>query len=198
MYASRCLLRTRKPQHNEEKKTFTYYEKSEIKRTEYTARLKRVPLNNRVYVDESGINTWFYREYARATRGIIIEDTKPGTKFSRINVIGALYNGIHTALGWYKQSTDGEFFEYWFKKHLLPAIPKGSTIILDNARYHRKNELYKLARGKARILFLPPYSPDYNPIEKSWANMKRFLSNNMHNFKSVNSAIHYYFKVIGT
>jgi transposase len=38
---------------------------------------------------------------------------------------------------------------------------------MDNARFHRKKELRKIARGKARLLFLPPYSPDYNPIEKT-------------------------------
>jgi transposase len=156
--------------------------------------LKRVPLNNRVYVDESGVNTWFQREYARAMRGTIIEDTKPGIKFERVNIIGAVCNGKHSAIGCYKQSTGSELFEYWFKDFLLPVIPKGSTVIMDNARFHRKKELHKLARGTVRLLFLPPYSPDYNPIEKSWANMKRFLCNNMHLFKSVDSAIHYYFK----
>jgi transposase len=67
---------------------------------------------------------------------------------------------------------------------------------MDNARFHRKNELRKLAGGKVGLLFLPPYSPDYNPIEKTRANMKRFLCNNMHIFKSVDAAIHYYFNVI--
>jgi transposase len=56
---------------------------------------------------------------------------------------------------------------------------------MDNAPFHRKKELRRLARGKARLLFLPPYSPDYNPIEKTWANMKRFLCNNLTKFISV-------------
>ena len=158
--------------------------------------MKRVPLSNRVYVDESGINTWFQRIYARAERGSTIEDTKHGTKFKRVNIIGALCNGKHSAVGCYKHSTDSQFFEYWFNEYLLPTIPKGSTVILDNARFHRKNELYKLAKGKARLLFLPPYSPDYNLIKKTWANMKRFLCNNMNKFKSIETAIHYYFKFI--
>jgi putative transposase len=50
---------------------------------------------------------------------------------------------------------------------LLGEIPNGYTAIMDNARFHRKKELRKIARGKARLLFLPPYSPDYNPIEKT-------------------------------
>ena len=197
MYHSCDILCPRRPQHNPKKKTFTYYEKSEEKREEFTARVNRVPLCNRVYVDESGINTWYQRVYARAIRGEIINDTKHGVKFDRLNIIGALYKGKHPVIGCYKQSTDSNFFENWFKEYLLPAIPKGTTVILDNARYHRKKELHKLARGKVRLLFLPPYSPDFNPIEQSWSNMKRFLCNYSHNFNSVTSAVQYYFKIIG-
>lgn len=129
-------------------------------------------------------------------RGMIIEDTKAGIKFDRLNIIGAICNGNHYAVECYNQSTTSEFFEYWFKEFLLPAITSGSTVILDNARFHRKKELQKLARGKVKLLFLPPYSPDLNPIEKSWANMKQFLHNYMHIFKSVDSAVHYYFNII--
>jgi transposase len=79
---------------------------------------------------------------------------------------------------------------------LLREIPKGYTVIIDNAKFHRKKELRKLARGKVWLLFLPPYSPDYNPIEKTWANMKRFLCNNLKNFQSVGSCIYNYFGVV--
>ena len=95
----------------------------------------------------------------------------------------------------YKQATDSEFFECWFEACLLEEIPKGSTIILDNATFHRKEILRKIARGKARLLFLPPYSPDCNPIEKTWANMKRYLRGNLQDFQSVDSAIYDYFNV---
>jgi transposase len=66
---------------------------------------------------------------------------------------------------------------------------------MDNASFHRKKELRKIARGKVRLLFLPPYSPDYSQIEKSWANMKRFLCSNLKDFQSVDSCIYNYFGV---
>jgi transposase len=79
---------------------------------------------------------------------------------------------------------------------LLEELPKGYTVIMDNAAFHRKKELRKIARGKTRLLFLPPYSPDYNPIEKTWANMKRFLRNSLKDFQSVDFGIYNHFGLI--
>ena len=146
-------------------------------------------------MDECGVNTCLQREYARALRGEQIEDVKRGSKFERVNVIGAQCKGKPFAVECYKQTTNSEFFEQWFAGCLLAETPNGYTVIMDNAKFHRKAQLRKLARGKARLLFLPPYSPDYNPIEKTWANMKRFLCNNMQNFSSVDSAVYDYFGV---
>jgi transposase len=175
------------------KKTFTYYEKSQEKRAEYIAKLKRVPLNKRVYIDESGINTYMQRKYAHSVRGEIVEDIKRTQNFNRVNVIGALHNNKHFAVECYHQTTNSEFFETWFKNTLLNEIPQAHTVIPDNARFHRKKILKKPARGKAGLLFLPPYSPDYNRIEKSWANMKRFLCNNLQDFNLVDSTVYFYF-----
>jgi transposase len=135
------------------------------------------------------------REYARASRGVIIEDVTRGDKFERLNVIGAQCNNKYYALECYKQNTDSEFFESWFEAFLLEEIPNGCTVILDNATFHREKILRKIARGKARMLFLPPYSPDLNPIEKSWANLKYFLKNNLHDYESLEMAIYNYFGV---
>jgi transposase len=136
------------------------------------------------------------REHARAPRGEIIEDVKRGARFDRVNVIGALCGGVHFAVECFRQRTDHKFFEAWVEKCLLKVIPQGYTVIMDNASFHRKKELRKIVRGKVRQLFLPPYSPDYNPIEKTWANMKRYLRSNLQDFPSVDSAIYDYFGVI--
>ena len=136
------------------------------------------------------------REYARAPRGEIIRDVRRGEKFNCVNVIGALCDGAYIGVECYRHSTDAHFFESWFKECFLNKFPKGYTVIMDNAWFHRKKELRKMARGKVRLLFLPPYSPDYNPIEKSWANMKRFLGNYVHTYQSVESAVYDYFGVI--
>jgi hypothetical protein len=136
------------------------------------------------------------REYARAPRGEIIEDVKRGEKFERVNVVGALCNDGHFGIECCRQATGSAFFENWFERCLLGEIPKGCTVIMDNAKFYRKKELRRMVRGKARLLFLPPYSPGYNPIEKTWANMKRYLWSNLQDFTSVDTGIYNYFEVI--
>lgn len=157
--------------------------------------MKRVPKAKRVYVDESGINGPCPRENGRAPRGQKVEDVRSGKRSERTNVVAALCQEEHYAVRCYDCSTNAALFEEWFENVLLPSLPHGQgyTIILDNASHHRKEALRKLARGKVRMLFLPPYSPDYNRIEKSWANMKRWLRDNLRDFFMVDLAVYEYF-----
>jgi transposase len=90
---------------------------------------------------------------------------------------------------------NGEYFEMWVKDHLLPAVGAGSTIIMDNASFHRKSKLEEICKPeKINLLFLPPYSPDYNPIEKSWANMKRELRDTAPIYGLLETAIYNYWR----
>jgi hypothetical protein len=86
---------------------------------------------------------------------MVVEVVKRGEKFERVNVVGALRNEEYYAIECYQHTTVSGFFESWFKDCLLAEIPKGCTIILDNARFHRKEVLCTLATGKAGLLFLP-------------------------------------------
>lgn len=68
------------------------------------------------------------------------------------------------------------FFEFWFSNQLLPSLEQGTVIVMDNASFHSKKRLLFAAQNAGcRLLFLPPYSPELNPIEKFWAWLKRFL-----------------------
>ena len=141
------------------------------------------------------MNQYLQREYGRAPRGETVEDERPGKKFQRINIIGAECESFYYSIECYNQTTNSAFFENWFENSLLKVIPKGYTLILDNARFHNKARLRKLARGKIRLLFLPPYSPDLNLIEKTWANMKRFIRSYKQDYESISDAIYGFFNV---
>lgn len=76
----------------------------------------------------------------------------------------------------YLGTTDHFVFESWFCNMLLKELPQGATIVMDHASFHRKKTLYKLVgQANCEVLFLPAYSPDLNPIERSWANLKSFF-----------------------
>jgi transposase len=125
-----------------------------------------------------------------------IEGTKRGKRFARTNVVAARSGSNTVAPLCYTQNTNGEFFTEWFRKRLVKAIAKGSTVIMDNASFHPKKKLRNLARRHGvKLLFLPPYSPDLNPIEKTWANMKRALVDILPNCKTLSDAIYTYFSI---
>ena len=91
---------------------------------------------------------------------------------------------------------DGGLFEGWLERVFVPALknPLKSILILDNAPFHRKNMIYDIADEYGfRVIFLPSYSPDLNPIEKLWANIKRKLRLHMHNFSTFREALHHAF-----
>jgi transposase len=92
---------------------------------------------------------------------------------------------------------NAERFENWFCSYLLPNTRNGDVIIMDNARFHNKNRLQQYARiFKVILIFLPPYSPDLNLIEITWANMKRFLRNFGGRFLNIQDGIYWYFNMV--
>jgi transposase len=63
---------------------------------------------------------------------------------------------------------------------------------MDNVSFQRKQALRKTARGSVRLLFLPPYSPDFSPIEKTWAHLKKWLRDNASCFDTLENAVYAY------
>lgn len=85
-------------------------------------------------------------------------------------------------------------FEMWFEKCLLSYLEKGTTIVMDNASFHRKKQLYEIcSRYGYNLIFLPPYSPELNPIEKYWYVLKHRIKAFLHHHISLNDSIHYSF-----
>jgi transposase len=125
-----------------------------------------------------------------------IEDVKSGRKFQRTNVIAAKIGGSIVAPFCYSENTTSASFVEWFRTKFVKAIPRGTTVIMDNASFHPPQKLKNLCRRHGmKLLFLPAYSPDYNPIEKFWANMKRALIEIIPTCQNVSAAVYQYFSV---
>ena len=145
-------------------------------RDEFLEAVKVIPPASLVYVDESGIDQYLYREYAYSPRGEKVFAEISGKKFKRTNIISGICRGEWIAPMTYNGITDSVLFEYWLENCLLNEVEPGSVIVLDNATFHRKSVIPELALRKGcRVLFLPPYSPDLNPIENKWAWLKKKL-----------------------
>ena len=143
-----------------------------------------------VYVDECGIDQYLYREYAYAPRGQKIVAEISGKKFKRTNLAAGICLGKWIAPLEYEGTTNSALFEFWFERCLLKEVKPGSVIVLDNATFHRKSILHALAQKKdCFVLFLPPYSPDLNPIENKWAWLKKRLRKILPHFDSFRLAL---------
>ena len=127
-------------------------------------------------MDETGIDTYLCREYGYAPKGQKVHTEISGRKYKRVGIVAAqLGRQIISPLE-YSGTMDSSLFEFWFEKQLLPALPPDTVVVMDNASFHRKAQLIPLAQKYGfRLIFLPPYSPEFNPIENFWAWLKRYL-----------------------
>ena len=158
--------------------------------------LKTIAPERLVYVDECGIEQYLYRAHARAPCGVKVVSKISGRKFKRVNIVAGICQGKWVAPLEYTGSTDSTLFEFWFEHCLLQEINEDSVIVLDNATFHRKTILpYIAKRYNCDILFLPPYSPELNPIEFKWAWLKRMLRKTLQAFGSFDLALSNAFQV---
>ena len=122
------------------------------------------------------VNCGMTRLYGRAFKNERVNDYVPDVRFERTSLMAALgVNGIIAPLA-YKGTLNGEFFIAYVKECLAPIMSKGETLILDNLSPHKvKDALKPLTDKGINVIFLPPYSPDFNPIELAWSKIKTYL-----------------------
>jgi len=147
-------------------------------------------------LDETGIDEYLQRDYARALRGKLVISEVCGRKYGRISAIAAWLPQSKELIAPYVFDgyTDTKRFNGWLRKCLLPCLKKGQTVVMDNATFHKSKETKKLLKSVGcTLLFQPPYSPDLNPIEQQWAIIKRKFKKHKHKFDNFNDAVNYAF-----
>lgn len=141
---------------------------------EYLEKIQDIPEDKIAYVDETGIDNYLCREYGRAPRGELVYGEFKGRKFQRSGIVAAQVGEDIIAPLRYNGTMNSELFESWVVEQLMPVLPQNVVIVMDNASFHRKKQLYAIAEKFGRtLIFLPPYSPELNPIEHFWYWLKR-------------------------
>jgi transposase len=134
------------------------------------------------YLDECGVDHRLYRERGRAPRGERIYEAVTGKRRERTSIISASQQGRLVAPLVFQGSCNTEVVDAYFEQVLLPELPAGSVIVLDNARFHQSPTTQRLvAAAGCQLLFLPAHSPDLNPLEHLWAAFKTRLRKDLAN-----------------
>ena len=150
----------------------------------FKEKVNKLPVRLLYHFDESGFDLNASNEYGYAEIGKRLSFPRSGRRSKRLNVLAARnHNHDLVSPKIYDCTINKEIFKEYLKNHLLPNIPKGSIVILDNAKFHHdsKSELADDSietikdianQFNIKMMYLPSYSPDLNPIEKKWAQVK--------------------------
>jgi transposase len=171
-------------------------EADENKRSSYLKKLEHITDENRVYIDESGMDGNISKERGWGKRGEQLKSKKSGKYYLRTNIIAGLNGKKSIAPFVFYGACNTELFNDWVEIFLIKELKVGQTVILDNASFHKSPRTKELIESVGcNVLFLPPYSPDLNPIEQFWANMKRWVKSKLVEINQLFDTICLFFNV---
>jgi transposase len=129
-----------------------------------------------LFIDECGVTTDLLRRYGRSLRGVRLRDHAPCGHWQTHTVVAALTAAGLTAPAVFDGPIDTASFCASVEQVLVPVLQPGEVVVLDNLAVHRHPEVRTAIEAVgAQLRFLPPYSPDFNPIELAFAKLKAFL-----------------------
>jgi len=154
----------------------TAAERNNRKRAWFWRRMKKIAHERLKFIDESGVTTIFTRLFGRAAPGERVVEAVPknyGPSTSVVSLIGV--DGVETTMV-IEGAVDTLVFDAFCEHFLRPCLKDGDVVVLDNLGAHRASRIEETARAcKAAVIWLPPYSPDFSPIEPMWAKLKTYL-----------------------
>lgn len=169
-------------------------EANEDKRDAYQEVIKDIPRQSLVYIDESGIEMTICKDRGWGKKSEKLVAKKSGKYYERTNIIAGLVNNESIAPMVFNGSCNTDLFNNWVEHFLIKELKAGQVVIMDNASFHKSQKTKELIESVGcRVIFLPPYSPDLNPIEKFWANMKRWIKQQIESCKVLSQAINTFF-----
>lgn len=146
------------------------------KRAHWHEQLAKEPATALVFVDESGATTKLTRLRARAPEGQRAVGRIPQGHYQTTTLVSGIGLRGPCAPWLFEGAMDGEMFLAWVIQGLVPTLKNGDVVIMDNLATHKvQGVLEAIEAVGARLLYLPPYSPDFNPIENMWSKIKQIL-----------------------
>lgn len=138
--------------------------------------IKDVLVQDIVVLDESYATTKFTRLRGRAPRGMRLRSSVPHGHWKLLTILAAMtLRGVQAAMT-IDAATDTDVFGAFVEQVLIPTLRPGQVLIMDNLAAHKVDWIVELIeRAKCRVVFLPPYSPDFSPIEPMWSKVKQLL-----------------------
>lgn len=138
--------------------------------------MKHIDVKRLVFIDESGVQNNMTRKYGRTFGGKRLRELVPGNTWDTTTLISSIrYNGSFAPMT-IDGPIDAEAFKVYVSEILCPTLNSGDIVIMDNLPTHKVPGIAELIeKAGAHLLYLPPYSPDYNPIEKMWSKIKSTL-----------------------
>jgi transposase len=135
--------------------------------------IKSIEIEKIVYVDESGMNDNDFYPYAYSPIGKRHYESKPGHYTKRISMIGGIWGKQFQAPFMFEGHCNTATFEVYIERVLIPSLKPGMSIVIDNASFHKSSKTKEMIEeAGCQLIFLPPYSPDLNPIEHYWHKIK--------------------------
>jgi transposase len=151
-------------------------EANQQRRAEFLETIRTTPPERLIYLDESGVSTQMTRLYARCAGGRRIHETTPDGRWKILTILSAISTRGMIATMTIEAATDREIFLAYLEYVLCPQLQPGDVVVMDNLSSHKVAGVReRIEAAGAKLLYLPPYSPDLNPIEKAWSKLKQLL-----------------------
>jgi transposase len=158
------------------KKTLEASERKEEERQEWRKKAKDLDVNKCRFIDETGSNRALTRRYARAPKGERARGSIPRNRGKNVTLISDLSLAGLGELFLIDGAANGDLFEAYIEQIFVPTLHPGEIVIMDNLSIHKRKKVRELIESReCQVLFLPPYSPDFSPIEEAFSKIKAVL-----------------------
>lgn len=163
-------------------------------REQFRQEIGKIDFGRLIWLDEAGMNSNECYEYGYSLKGLRLYSKKTGKRGQRKSMIGAIRNNKLIAAMVYEGYGNASMFESWVESCLVPVLQPGQIVIMDNVSFHYSVKAREMIEGAGcEIKFLPPYSPDLNPIEHHWHKIKntvrKLLNLNIDLFEAIMSVL---------